>query len=189
MYEYAVRPMSTERMDLKGVAAVRLQRSRRARRLRICVLGPDTVRVVVPPRESLSRAKAFVESKKEWIARQLALLQETTLLDPDTILNPKKAESALLIRLETLSRRFGLPYSKAVIRSQKTRWASCSGKNTISLNIRLFLLPRRLADYVMLHELVHTRIKAHSPAFWNTVEGFMEDAKYQDRELRRFRLT
>jgi predicted metal-dependent hydrolase len=137
----------------------------------------------------LANVKAFVESKKDWIARQVAVLRDTRLLEPSAILNPEHARAHLFARLETLSQLHGFAYAKAAVRSQKSRWGSCSPKNTISLNIRLYLLPPRLADYVILHELVHTRIKDHGPTFWKLLEERMTDAKARDRELRRFRLT
>ncbi|MFC2065463.1 M48 family metallopeptidase [Chloroflexota bacterium] len=54
-------------------------------------------------------------------------------------------------------------YNRVTIRNQKTRWGSCSHKNNISLNMKLVLLPEDLVGYVILYELVHTKI--HSIQF------------------------
>ncbi len=175
-------------MDVAGVGRVLLKRSPRATRIRIFLSGPDAVRVTVPSGASFLRAAAFVASKRGWIAQKAAQLRSTRVLDPGSILDEKGARERLLRRLDTLSRRYGLPFHRAFVRNQKTRWASCSAKNNISLNIRLVLLPEGLMDYVILHELVHTRIKDHGPGFWEMLEGLMSDAKARDHQLRGFRL-
>ncbi|MFP6887970.1 MAG: SprT family zinc-dependent metalloprotease [Opitutales bacterium] len=69
------------------------------------------------------------------------------------------------------------------IGNQKTRWGSCSGKGTVSLNWRLLLLERYLRDYVILHELAHFRYMNHSPSFWEHLESLYADARSVDREL------
>jgi hypothetical protein len=77
------------------------------------------------------------------------------------------AKSELVPRLETLAATNGLRYERAAVRGQRTRWASCSGRGTISLNYKLLFLPPGLVEHVMLHELAHTRHLNHSPAFWD----------------------
>ncbi len=68
--------------------------------------------------------------------------------------------------LSRLSRETGLHYARLSIRSQKSRWGSCSSRGTISLNCRLLFLPAELVKSVLLHELCHTLAMNHSPAFW-----------------------
>jgi predicted metal-dependent hydrolase len=72
--------------------------------------------------------------------------------------------------LEQLSRNTGLDYKKISIRSQKTRWGSCSSSGTISLNDQLLFVDRASAEYLMVHELCHRRHMNHSPKFWQLVE-------------------
>jgi predicted metal-dependent hydrolase len=99
----------------------------------------------------------------------------------------KKAKHLLPQRLEELSRSTRLDYNSIAIRSQKTRWGSCSSKRNINLNDRLALLPQELVDYVMIHELCHTREMNHSPAFWKLVESHCADYKIQRRKLNKAR--
>jgi len=60
----------------------------------------------------------------------------------------------------------GLAYSRLAIRSQRTRWGSCSSSGTLSFNWRLLLAPEPVLDYVVWHEVCHLRVADHSPRFW-----------------------
>ena len=80
-------------------------------------------------------------------------------------------------RLYHLAKEHGFTCNNVSIREQRTRWGSCSHKNNISLNLKLVLLPKELIDYVMLHELVHTRIHNHSKKFWAELDRYTGNGK------------
>lgn len=96
-----------------------------------------------------------------------------------------EARRRLLPRLEALSQRHGLPYSGLTFRLQKSRWGSCSSRGGISLNAFLIFLPEELADYVLLHELCHTRHLNHSQSYWRLVFALDPEALGKDKKLRR----
>jgi len=73
-----------------------------------------------------------------------------------------------------------------VIPDNKTRWGSCSAKNTISLNYYLAKLPESLIEYVVVHELAHIKEKNHSAKFWNLVEKYLPDVKKRRKLLREY---
>ncbi|MDE2420023.1 MAG: M48 family metallopeptidase [Gammaproteobacteria bacterium] len=77
-----------------------------------------------------------------------------------------KAQSYLPIRLAELAAEHQFKYSGCTVRHARTRWGSCSRLGKINLNASLILLPPELLDYVLLHELCHTREFNHSPYFW-----------------------
>jgi predicted metal-dependent hydrolase len=56
------------------------------------------------------------------------------------------------------------------VRSQRTRWGSCSPSGRISLNWRLVQMPESVRDYVLLHELTHLLHLNHSKRFWRELE-------------------
>jgi predicted metal-dependent hydrolase len=64
--------------------------------------------------------------------------------------------------IRKLSAAHRLPFKRLFIRSQRTKWGTCSSRGNISLNWRLILTPPHVIDYVILHELVHTKIMNHS---------------------------
>ena len=100
-----------------------------------------------------------------------------------------KAGAALAERLEELARLHNFKYRNVSIRNQRTRWGSCSGKDNISLNINLARLPAELSDYVILHELLHTRIKNHGKGFWTELDRYVGgSAKDLAKKLRKHRL-
>lgn len=87
--------------------------------------------------------------------------------------------------LRGLSEDTGLGYARLSIRGQRTLWGSCSRQHNISLNWKLLFLPAALVDYVLLHELVHTVHRDHSPGFWETLGRLCPEAGARHRELRR----
>ena len=77
-----------------------------------------------------------------------------------------RAKEILPPRLLQLSGQHNLHCKKITVRNTSTHWGSCSSSGTISLSIKLALLPQHLIDYVILHELCHTVEMNHSPRFW-----------------------
>jgi predicted metal-dependent hydrolase len=86
--------------------------------------------------------------------------------------------------LEALSRDRRLPFAVVAVRSQRTRWASCSTKGTISLNARLMFLPHHLVRYALLHELAHTEHMNHNRRYWLLLQSLEPNYLTLDRELR-----
>ena len=76
------------------------------------------------------------------------------------------AGSVLPARLKTLAMEHGFKYCRCTVRDVHSRWGSCTSTGNISLNMHLVILPDRLIDYVLLHELCHTVEMNHSDRFW-----------------------
>lgn len=100
----------------------------------------------------------------------------------------RNAKEILPARLELLSKQAGLPYTSVKINSSQGRWGSCSARKNINLSYFLLLLPTHLIDYVLLHELCHTREMNHSERFWALLNQLTGGKALQLRkELRGYR--
>ena len=98
----------------------------------------------------------------------------------------KEAKYYLPQRVKELAEKNSFRFKKVSVRNSKTRWGSCSYNNNINLNLHLMRLPNHLIDYVILHELVHTKIKNHSRDFWNMLDLVTGNAKKLDKELKNY---
>jgi len=98
-----------------------------------------------------------------------------------------QSKQALPERLDTLAKQHGFQYQSCSVRHAKTRWGSCNQQGRISLNAGLALLDAKTADYVMLHELCHTRHMNHSAQFWAEVARVCPDYQTQRNHLKQFR--
>lgn len=180
-------------INVRGIGPVLLEHSRRAKRVSISIKAFQGVRVAVPPRVSFNKALEFVNLKKSWIQHHLAriTLHETesrALADMSSGIDRVKARKQLTGRLNILAKRHGFTFNKVSMRNQKTRWGSCSRNNNISLNMKLVLLPEELIEYVILHELVHTRIPNHSKDFWGELDKYAGNSKAIASKLKKYDL-
>ena len=81
----------------------------------------------------------------------------------------------LRTRVQELAAKHGFRFDRCFVLSQRTRWDSRSKKRNVSLNWRLVSAPEYAIDYVILHELVHTRVMDHSHRFWVTLRAVCPD--------------
>lgn len=98
----------------------------------------------------------------------------------------RQAENLLPQRIETLARQFGFEYGSIRVKRLKGCWGSCDQDKNIVLNLYLMQLPWPLIDYVLLHELTHTTVLRHGPAFWQAMERVLPDIKTVRKQIRRY---
>jgi len=98
-----------------------------------------------------------------------------------------QSERLLPQRLRSLAETNGYYYKSITIKQLSGRWGSCDTNSHIVLNLFLIQLPWRLIDYVILHELAHTRALNHGPDFWAEFEAHLPDAKQLRREMKQYR--
>lgn len=97
-----------------------------------------------------------------------------------------QAEQLLPQRLQALSTAHQLSYRSTQVKQLKGRWGSCDTDKNIVLNLFLIQLPWHLIDYVLLHELTHTKVLHHGDDFWQEFERHLPGARSMRKEIRNY---
>ena len=180
--------------EIDELGSVYFLPSKRLRKIRLRIDINGKLIIEFPNRLGLEQARHFIMKNIIWIAIQKKKLLESynanTLISRSSYKNhEKESRQYLKQRITYLAQCNDFSINRLFIRNQKTRWGSCSSKNNINLNINLTQLPLHLIDYVIFHELVHTRVKNHSADFWAELEKHVQGAKKVDAELKKYRLV
>ena len=179
---------------LDSVGPVLFEKARRARRISLTVRASRGVRVAVPWRVSFYEARRIALARLGWIRRTLAHVERARSRCHEAVLaaehlDRRSARAYLSGRLDALAREHGYCPGRLSVRCQGTVWGSVSRSGRIRLNALLVVVPPDLADYIILHELVHTRVWGHGPAFWAELESHMPDSRSRRSRLREYSLA
>ena len=150
----------------------------RSRRKTLAIqINPDgSVLLRCPQRLPRREAEAFLERKRPWIEKHLSARKPVTPLTQEELTRlTAKAKTVLPAQVRHWAQRMGLTFGRVTIRSQRTRWGSCSAKGNLNFNCLLMLCPERVRTYVVIHELCHRRQLNHSAAFWAEVARYCPD--------------
>lgn len=174
-------------MDLDDKTYIEVIRSKR--KTLAIEIRPD-MRVVVRAPEKIPQNEImkFVEEKQNWIKKHLVQMyfkaeeikkqkKEPALTNADIEKLCQKALSVIPDKVKYYAEIMGVTYGRITIRNQKTRWGSCSSKGNLNFNCLLMLMPDKVLDYVVVHELCHLKQMNHSKKFWKEVERYMPDYK------------
>ena len=145
------------------------------------------VLVRAPLRCSQREIDRFVHKHTDWIAQKIALQQRRraalSALEPTAEQEAecrRRAAEVIPQRVAHYAPLMGVTPTGIKITSARTRFGSCSGKNSLCFSWRLMLHPPEAVDYVVVHELAHIRHHNHSKDFWAFVESALPD--YRDRQ-------
>ena len=168
--------------------ALAFHRHRRAKRYILRVADDGTVRVTMPRWGSKREAMAFAAGQQAWIEMQRRRLENERrqrldrgegecIEETGQRVLRDQARRELPARLMELAAAHGVTVARVSIRSQRSRWGSCSRSGHICLNWRLVTMPASVRDYVLIHELMHLKRFDHSPRFWKLVAAACPDYK------------
>ena len=151
-------------------------------------IKPDGQVVVrCPKRMRIEEARRFAESKADWIEKHLAKRppQNVAKYTPKEIEQLREQARKLVIeRVRYYAPIIGVTYGQIAIRTQHTRWGSCSSKGNLNFNCLLALVPAEVLDYVVVHELCHRKENNHSNRFWSEVKRILPKFKIQRKWLK-----
>ncbi len=84
------------------------------------------------------------------------------------------------------ARVMGVEYNRITVKNVTSIWGSCSARSNLNFSWKVFALPERLVDYLVVHELAHLKHLDHSPQFWALVGSFLPDYRKRKKELERY---
>lgn len=185
--------MTKKVLEIKDIGTVHFCKNKQAKSIKIILKPFKPVRVTVPFLVPFKVAEAFLCTKKAWLVENIEKIKkienQRPVIDKNTIESLRlKAKMQLPIRVKELSKKHDLKYKNLFIKNLKSRWGSCSAENNINLNLHLMRLPEELIDYVILHELAHTKEKNHGKSFWTLMNTLITNAKFFDRELKKIKI-
>lgn len=172
--------------DLK--VPVVLQRQKR-KTLVITITQDEKLLIKAPFRMPEKQIKCFIDHKQDWIYKNIKHVLEsnknkTAKSEEDIKELKKQAREILTKRTEYYKEILKVDYERICIGNQKTIWGSCSSRKTISYNCHLVLMPERIIDYVVVHELCHLVEMNHSSDFWQKVSEVLPDYKNRRKWLK-----
>lgn len=94
-----------------------------------------------------------------------------------------KAKEKITPRVRKWSNQTGLDFNELKFQKLEKRWGSCTPTNNVLISIDAVKLPYSLIDYLVVHELVHTKIKNHSKEFWAEVSKHIQNWKELDDRM------
>jgi len=163
----------------------------RSKRKTLALQVTRDARVVVrsPLRISEQKIIEFLALHYTWVKKALSIQSKRADiydLSPEQLaIIKQKANEILPKRVEYYSQVMQLFPTAVKINFAKTRFGSCSSKNSINFSAYLMLFPLEAVDYVIVHELAHIKYKNHQKEFYALVEKYMPDYKKRAALLKR----
>lgn len=170
------------------------------RTVSISITKEGKVLVRAPYNLSNWQLRKLLHEKGNWIEKHLQKLTENQdafakqdeisseederLTEEEHKMYIKEARRLFTERTNHYAPIVGVTYNRIAIKSQKTRWGSCSSKGNLNFNYLLYFAPLEILDYVVVHELCHRKEMNHSKAFWAEVEKIIPDYKQRRKWLR-----
>ena len=132
----------------------------------------------------------FIEAHKLWLEKQKQRIMQNSAVEnnitPERERELKRAAKEYFENeVKKYSEIMGIYPTGIKITSAKTRFGSCSPKNSLCFSWYLMLYPKAAAEYVVVHELAHIKIKNHGKDFYALVQRYMPDYKERNKLLRR----
>lgn len=161
---------------------------KRSARKSMCIEITRDARIVVrvPYFTTSAAIKKFVAAHEKWIEKHLqnALQRRYTPTKEEIEALRAQAKAYIPNRVAELAAITGLSYTGVKITTAATRFGSCSPKNSLCFSCLLMRYPKEAIDYVIIHELCHTVHHNHQKPFWDLVQKYMPDYKYNKSLLK-----
>ena len=164
-----------------------LKRYRRSKRVRLSISCERALLVTAPKTTPFYFIEKILHEKEDWIFQTLKYFEGLPKPPSENLYKKHKEEARELVslRLAYWNQFYNFSWGRVSIRDQKTRWGSCSKKGNLNFTYRLAILPEKLSDYVIVHELCHLKEFNHSKDFWDLMARAIPDHKERRKELKK----
>lgn len=165
----------------------------RRRTLSLTIEHDGTVTIRAPRGISQTHIDNFLKEKKNWIIKNVTKAKKRQLksrdfsqkITPEQIPQLKRrARQMLTERADYFSERYDLSYKSIRLSSARTRWGSCGHENNLNFNWVIMFAPPEVIDYLVAHELAHTKYKNHQKSFWELVARMHPEYRQSRKWLR-----
>jgi|SRR3989339_172120 len=171
---------------------ISVRKSKKAKRMRLVVYQDGRAELVLPfqLRVRDDVVSRFIEKHRDWlvqrVAKRKAQAPRTALLHTGIPLQVVKRNTLEFVESYIRSQQQSYRIQSISLRSYKSQWGSCTSSGKIHLNYKLSLLPPKLGQYVIAHELSHLSHMNHSKAFWDAVSDLCPDHKLCRKALKKY---
>ena len=170
--------VSEKKTTTTSTKVIILPQNRKSMVMRVSAAGDVVVRIPTWLRPDEPLVRRFVEQGVKKLGD----------LIPDERTSPLHTTNTIRAMVNTWASLMGLSPGRVQFREMTRKWGSCSVNGNITLNTSLLYLPAHLAEYVVVHELVHMIVFDHSPEFWAKLSEYVPHYQAYERELNGFRV-
>ena len=171
-----------------------LKVSKKSRSMRIVIHPHGDIVVSVPRLMNFNfLIDNFIKRKADWIITKQkyfkslwhVVINKKTKAErrAEYLENKEKARIFVERKVAEYNNFYNYKIGRVSIKNQKTRWGSCSKRGNLDFNYKIALIPEKLADYIVVHEICHLGELNHSKKFWNLVERTMPEHRVLRAEL------
>jgi predicted metal-dependent hydrolase len=171
-----------------------LRESSRARRVNLTLRHDGSVVVSIPKRKKATLAENFLKENEKWVLANLKKIKNHNGIYLETHKGKKfellKEYAQIFVnrKIEKINKYYKFKINRVSIKNQKSQWGSCSAKGNLNFTYKVVLLPERLAEYVIAHEICHIQEFSHSKAFWTLLGESVPNCRELDKELKRYHI-
>ncbi len=175
--------------------AYKIRHSKRSRAVRLTIYPGGELVVTVPRWVSFASVERFMRTKSNWILKKISYLSRLPKQIPRKNTKAEfreykaKALEIAMRELGRLNQSYRYSWHCVFIKNQKTRWGSCSKKGNLNFNYKIALLPEKMVEYVIVHELCHLKEFNHSKKFWELVAKTVPNYQEIKRDLKNYHLS
>ncbi len=147
--------------------------------------------VTVPRFVTIGMVEEFLKKKKRWLQKILSTTPKNeNVWNREHYLQHKEAARVFIEeRLRILNElHYNFQYKRVSVRTNTSRWGSCSELGNLNFDYRILFLAPPLQDYLLVHELCHLREMNHSSRFWKLVEQAVPQYRDIRAELKQIAL-